>query len=239
MKYQVLLSVLATLVATTSTLFAQPGTGEDGPPLDPVPSQPVEPVGPTAPPPPQSAVTDPEPEPASTVATDATGIAVEVRIDTTQVLVDNDIALPGMAGGIFVGHRSRALTIGVGFDMTRLSESGGSGSSGQSLTSFLIIPGVRFVLARTADTRTELLGQVDAGYGQSIRGSDTTMGAPDRPNIHRFRFQAGPSLRQRNRVLVKRIATRFLEAVSWVLGHRERHPPPSLRLRGAGLGRSG
>jgi hypothetical protein len=35
------------------------------------------------------------------------------------------------------------------------------------------------------------------------------------------------------------IATRFLEAVSWVLGHRDRHPPPSLRLRGAGLGRSG
>ena len=47
---------------------------------------------------------------------------------------------------------------------------------------------------------------------------------------------AGPSLRQRNRVLMKRIATRFLEAVSWVLGHRERHPIPPHEDGGKGVG---
>lgn len=196
MKHELIPSALALLFASTSTLFAQPGTGEapvpDGAPEEPVTAPPV--IAPVAPPPPppQSAVGEPDPQPEEAVAT---GFALEMRLDSTTVLLGNDAALPAITAGLFLGHRSRSLTIGVGFDFGRFNQSTSSpgGSSEMNSTTVLVIPGVRFVLARTADQKTEILGQVDAGYGVSIRRAGA--GGTDPDNINRLRVQAGPSLR--------------------------------------------
>lgn len=195
MKHPFLLSVLATFVAGTSPLFAQPGPGEapipDGPPADPVtPPSPVVPVALPPPAPPQSTVVAPEPE-----QNVSTGLALEIRLDTAQVQIASDAAIPGLAAGIFVGHRGRSLTIGVGFDVGRInqSQSAAGTTSESNATTVLVIPGVRFVLARTADAKTELLGQVDVGYGVTIRRA--AVSGMDPPNVGRLRGQAGPSLR--------------------------------------------
>lgn len=183
-----LLPVFATLIAGTSTLFAQPGSPEEPVTAEPVtPPVPVAPVIAAQPPPTQLAT----PAPIEAVTT---GFALEVRVETGLMEISNNYTVPAMAAGFFLGYRSRPFTVGVGFDFSRRSQtqSPATADSETSATSILAMPGIRFVLARTGDARTELLGQVDVGYGVTIRSGAN---GADFPNQNRARAQVGPSLR--------------------------------------------
>lgn len=189
MKLHLSLTLLATLLAGSTPVLAE---GEDtAAPGEPTPtSAPVmtPPIAQDSPP--QQPVADEHVEKAS-----VSGFALEVRLETAQVVIDDDFVLPGIAAGLFLGHRSRSVTIGVGFELARLSQSTSTmgTSSDQSITSLLVLPGVRFTVARSADEKTELLGVADAGYGLGIRRGGG--GTDNPPNIGRIRAQAGLGLR--------------------------------------------
>jgi hypothetical protein len=122
------------------------------------------------------------------------GFALEIHLETAQLVIGNNSTLPATQAGVFLGHRGPGLTYGVGFEFGRVGQSSDSGStsSGSSATSVLVMPGIRVPIAQVADGRTELLGQVDAGYGASWTSSDAGM---DPPSVQHLRAQLGLGLR--------------------------------------------
>lgn len=132
-----------------------------------------------------------------TASSSGGSFALEVRLDTTQTFVDDNVTLPATQGGLFMGSRSRSLIIGIGVDLMRISGTRTTGTGmdvSTSLTSLLISPGVRAVLARSSDERTELFGQVDIGYGAqwSSTSEPTTS---DAPSTRHLRGQIAPGVR--------------------------------------------
>ena len=145
----------------------------------------------SAPPPaPVVAPTATAPEPQDT----GSGFAFEVHLETGQLLIDSDSFLPTTQAGLFVGHRSPSLSIGVGLDFGRVSESSSDTimTTSNSTNMILVMPGLRFVMARSRDQRTELLGRLDIGYGRNWFSSDSTS---DIPSTGHLRGQAAPGIR--------------------------------------------
>jgi hypothetical protein len=135
-------------------------------------------------------------EPAATTTSSQGGFALEVRLDTSQTPVDSDLVLPGTQGGIFIGTRSRSLMIGIGLDLTRLTSTQTAGTNidvTRSQTSVLVSPGIRAVLARSGDERTELFGQLDIGYGRLW--SSESGSTVDAPSTNHLRAQVAPGIR--------------------------------------------
>jgi hypothetical protein len=128
---------------------------------------------------------------------DGSGFALEVHLETGQFFIDSSSVLPTTQAGLFLGHRGRSLTIGVAVDIGRASETT-SDSTGNSTSSssnmLLFMPGLRGVLARSHDDRTELLGELDIGYGRNWASDDNPMTA-DTPSTGHLRIQAAPGLR--------------------------------------------
>jgi hypothetical protein len=124
----------------------------------------------------------------------ATGFIIEARIDTAYAVIDNTFT-PGAAPGIFLGGRGANVSAGVGLELVRIASSMSAGGidSHASQTGFLLLPGVRVRLTRTAEGDTELLGVIDAGIGTSwISDSDPD---DDPASPVRLRFQLGLSPR--------------------------------------------
>jgi len=193
-----------------SPVFAQPADQAPPAPSSEEPKPPsVEPApAPAAPVPATAAsVAAPAVTPATDVAVEepaafaASGFALEVKLESGQTLIDNNFALPTMQAGIFLGHHSDPLTIGVGFELGSITDShsesngmGGSTNTSQTITTVLVMPGIRFRLVRSSDRRTELLGQLDAGVGATFMSTTPSMGS-DPPSTHRLRLQGGPAIR--------------------------------------------
>ena len=125
----------------------------------------------------------------------ATGVAIELQMETALVQTNTTPALSLPQPGIFIGYRLPGATLGVGLDFERAAQSTelSGASMDASTTSFLILPGVRLPLAHSTDGRTELLGRVDAGYGQQSSSNNQSSG--DAPAIQHIRLQAAPALR--------------------------------------------
>lgn len=120
------------------------------------------------------------------------GLAFEGHIELARVpFVDTDRS--ATTPGLFVGYQTGGLTLGVGLEIARRSESQTVSGTDMTATatSILVIPGIRATLARTADLRTELIGEFDAGIG-TVRlqspGAGTT-------SALQARLQAGPGIR--------------------------------------------
>jgi hypothetical protein len=122
------------------------------------------------------------------------GFAVEMQLETSLVQLDNNSALSSPQAGIFFGHRWPALTFGIGFDFERVASSNDTAgaSSDTSSTTFLIMPGVRLLLAHSGDRRTELLGRIDAGWGQVSNASSNS--TTDMPSPQRIRVDVAPAV---------------------------------------------
>ncbi|MFN0250378.1 MAG: hypothetical protein ACKV2T_26095 [Kofleriaceae bacterium] len=150
--------------------------------------------GATPPPPPttsSSATGVVAPPPPDTIAT---GFVVEARIDTAYAVIDGTFA-PGSVPGIFLGGRTPVVSVGVGLELVRVASSTSSNGldAHASQTGFLLLPGVRVRMVRTAEGDTELLGVIDAGIGTSwISDSDPD---DDPASPVRLRFQLGLSPR--------------------------------------------
>ena len=200
--------VVLVVCALGSPAFAQEST--PGPPPAPAPDEPkptwAEPA--PTPPPPVAAPAQPL-RPATIAAIEkeewsaASGFALEVRIETGQTVFDNSNAggtvdtLPTTQAGVFAGHRSELLTVGVGIDLSslRVSQQDPSFSAGQRATTLVILPGVRVTVLRSGDRRTELLAQLDVGVGATWFSTSGSTGNPDPESISRARAQIGPALR--------------------------------------------
>ncbi|HSD87343.1 MAG TPA: hypothetical protein VLB44_07500 [Kofleriaceae bacterium] len=127
---------------------------------------------------------------------DGSGVAVEVHLETGQIFIDSNSVLPTTQAGLFVGIRGRSVTFGVALDFARIAESTTSsmGNTSDSANMIFFMPGLRGVLARSHDDRTELLGEVDIGYGRNWTSSDSSMGTSN-PSTGHLRVQAAPGLR--------------------------------------------
>jgi len=128
-----------------------------------------------------------EPTAASNAATG--GFALEVHLDNGELLDSNSMTRTTQAG-FFLGHRGTMTTLGVGFDFGHISDGTMFSGATQSSSMLMVMPGLRLVLARTDNERTELIGQLDAGYGRIWSGGD--MKAPSVDNV---RIQLAPGLR--------------------------------------------
>ena len=126
----------------------------------------------------------------------ATGLAVELRIDTTDFVIDDDLALPGTDAGLFIGYQMPRIAVGVGLDLGRIAQTTSFDGTDETAatTSFLISPGARATLVRSADGRTELLGSVDLGLGRTSRSTNDPDSEDPEP-VTRLRLQAGPGVR--------------------------------------------
>jgi len=128
---------------------------------------------------------------------DGSGFAVEVHLETGQIFIDSNTVLPTTQAGLFLGFRGRSVTFGVAIDIGRISESM-TDPTGTTTTAssnmLLIMPGLRAVLARSHDDRTELLGEADIGYGRNWTSDDNPMTAST-PSTGHLRIQAAPGLR--------------------------------------------
>jgi hypothetical protein len=124
----------------------------------------------------------------------ATGFAIEARLDTVYSVI-SDAFVPSMQPGIFVGYRGSAFSAGLGLEIARVAQSASSGSveMSSSTTAFLVVPGVRVRLARTAEGDTELLAAFDAGIGTTVTSDDDPDDDPASPV--RLHFQLGLSPR--------------------------------------------
>jgi hypothetical protein len=197
------LTLLATLLAGSTTVLAQ----SDGAPVpaDQASAQPPQPVvspSPVAevppqplPPQPQSQQPLPPPSQSAVAEPSVNGFAFEIRLDTAQFVNGSRDLSAGFSPGLFLGYRNRAVTFGVGLELLRVTEAAESaGVTDEAIgTSFIVLPGVRFVLARSADEKNELLGLADVGYGLIINSRTTSQTDP--PNITRIRAQAGLGMR--------------------------------------------
>ena len=125
----------------------------------------------------------------------ASGFAFELRMDAVDLAVDDDFMLPGTDAGLFLGYHTGSVTVGVGLDLGRFSQSQSfdGNESSMAVTTFLVAPGVRLPLARAADGRTELLLSGDLGLGQTSMSDDDDGDEPD--PVFRLRVQAAPALR--------------------------------------------
>jgi outer membrane receptor protein involved in Fe transport len=123
--------------------------------------------------------------------------AFEARLETSLFAVDDDVAISSTQPGIFFGHHARRFTLGVGFNFSRIARSmsmTGMFDTDAASSVIQIVPGARIVLARTEDTRTEAMAQLDVGYGLVITSSPSGSTDPG-PSIRLLRFQLGPAIR--------------------------------------------
>src|SRR5262245_14259267 len=123
--------VVLGLVGATPAL-AQPGEPAPAPPSEgapgePAPAQATDPEPAPTPPRPVAAPRVVPQTPAAPATDDAfepaTGFALEVRLDSGQVLIDNNTFLPGTQAGVFLGQRGEKVTVGIGLELGRITES--------------------------------------------------------------------------------------------------------------------
>ena len=146
----------------------------------------------------------PEPPVATPTADGASrdsGLALELRLSTGLALVGGNSSFPvtlsQLQGGVLLGYKTGRVLVGVGLDLLRLA-SGSSGlpggSSGSSAVSTLLVsPGVRIVMARSSDQRVELFGQLDLGFGTTFY--ETSGASQSTQSNYRIVYTAGPGLR--------------------------------------------
>lgn len=128
----------------------------------------------------------------------ASGFALEVRLETAQLAVDSSSILPTTQAGLFLGHRSPSIMLGVGLEIGRVTSSSddpAAGSTSVSSNLVLVMPGLRAVLARSQDQRTEMIAELDVGYGVNWTSRDPDLDMDDTPSTGHFRAQAAPGIR--------------------------------------------
>lgn len=117
------------------------------------------------------------------------GGVLEVHLGSRLVILDTHpkpfLSVGSLTGGFMAGYRTGCLMLGVGLEIGSAARS--SGGSSESGTSLLIVPGIRVGLARTADSRVELFGQLDLGLGHWFASGTSS-------NFH-FTYQVGPGVR--------------------------------------------
>jgi hypothetical protein len=136
--------------------------------------------------------------PPSTSAHD-TGPLLELRYTTgsSAQLINFQFSdsPPDPRSALFAGYQLARLSFGVAFELGRQvqeTDSGGS-TSGQAVTTYLLLPGLRAAIGRSSDGRAEVIGLADIGWGETKFTSQDGFSEP--VILDRFRFQVGPGLR--------------------------------------------
>ena len=206
------LAALATL-AVPVVAFAQPVPPDVSAPPEPPGQQPQpqpqpqpsqQPGQPLQPQSPAACCAVPPPAAGPEIATKS-GFMIELHLETGIVTVDEQVNTGGApaattltlpAPGIFLGYRGPGVTIGVALDYSNVDATqsqSGQADNEATTSSYLIMPGIRVPVVRSTDGRSELLLQLDAGYGKISQ--HTTNPNPDPPDTGHTRLQIGPALR--------------------------------------------
>jgi hypothetical protein len=117
------------------------------------------------------------------------GVAFEGRLDLVRGPRVGGSGDEALTPSLFLGYHQHNLTVGVGFELSRLSISTEVGMSAEteSATSLFVVPGLRYALARSVDMRTELLAHFDLGVGYVASSAFDT--------VYQSRVQVGPGVR--------------------------------------------
>lgn len=143
------------------------------------------------------------PPPATPTARHETGPLLELRYTTGDSAQITNFSfplppekLPDPHTALFAGYQLSRVSFGVGFELGRakeVSEFTGGGSSGNEVTSYMLLPGLRAAVGHSSDGRAEVLALVDIGWGETHFSSMDAFVNP--VTMDRFRFQIGPGLR--------------------------------------------
>jgi hypothetical protein len=134
------------------------------------------------------------PAPVAPAGQVGSGGILELQIGSSIVVAGSNGQVQEMPQGrLFAGAKMGGFILGLGFELTRVGYSQGSGfgSSSNSATAIMVAPGIRFDLARSDDQRAELFGEIDVGIGHTFFDSSSGSGVSN----YRIVYQAGPGLR--------------------------------------------
>lgn len=134
-------------------------------------------------------------EPVSDTGPVRNGFIVAASLGVSLSLATTVSGIP-QAGFALGWKQGRALfSVGVEFANRSLGSSGGgSASSSQSNSTFLIVPGLQVALVRSHDARVELLGATRFGFGAPI-ATDSSNPAPSGTSQFTFMYELGPGVR--------------------------------------------
>lgn len=135
------------------------------------------------------------PESGDDPAPPTAGVVVEIHM-TRALGLDGQGTAPGSQGGLFIGYMTSGVIFGLGLEFARVAEETTSVELEETttLTTVLIKPGLRILLAHSPDRRVEAFAKVDLGIGESDLRRERNGESSDASNT-RMLVQGGLGLR--------------------------------------------